>query len=209
MAAAFALLAAGCASGPLTKREKGAATGAAIGAGTGAIIGSTRGDAAEGALIGGAIGGLTGGLIGDQLQAQEQRQAELDRKLAEQEAELARNRELIAKLRERNLEARASDRGVVVTLPDVLFEFGSADLTPQARARIRDIADVLLNEARGRRVAVEGHTDSIGSPEYNQTLSERRAARVAMALVAAGVPEALITTRGYGARFPVAPNKNP
>ncbi len=205
----LAVALAGCASGPLTKREKGAATGAAIGAGTGAIVGSTRGDAAEGAIIGGAIGALTGGLLGDQLEAQDQRQRELDRRLQQQDAELAENRRLIAELKARNIDARSSDRGVVVTLPDVLFEFGSADLTPQARARIRDIADVLLNDARGRRIAVEGHTDSIGAAMYNQGLSERRAARVAMALVASGVPEGLITTKGYGSKYPVAPNTNP
>ncbi len=209
IAAILSLALIGCASGPLTKREKGAATGAAIGAGTGAIIGSTRGDAAEGAVIGGALGGLAGGLLGDQVEAQDQRQRDLDRRLGQQEAQMAENRRLIAELRERNLDARSTDRGVVVTLPDVLFEFGSSELTREARGRIRDIADVLVNQARGRRITVEGHTDSIGAVSYNQSLSERRAARVAMALASEGVPEGLMQTKGYGKAYPVAPNTNP
>jgi len=124
------------------------------------------------------------------------------------EAELERDRELVTKLRGRNLTAHASARGVVITLPDVLFEFGSADLTGEARRRIQDIADILHRDARGRKVAVEGHTDSIGAELYNQGLSQRRARAVSQALVGAGVAEGLISQKGYGSTFPIAPNTN-
>ncbi|MFQ5351576.1 MAG: OmpA family protein [Candidatus Binatia bacterium] len=198
-----------CASGPLTTRERHTGAGAALGAGAGAIIGSARGDAAEGAVIGGALGALSGAMLGDQAQAEQQRRGRLERRLEVQERELARNRRLIARLRARNIDATQSDRGVVVTLPDVLFEFGSASLTRSAKRKTRDIAEILLKEARGRRVLVEGHTDSIGAVLYNQGLSERRARVVAMALESHGVSPALLESAGYGEKYPVAANTNP
>ena len=122
---------------------------------------------------------------------------------------LERSRKLVTRLRERELSAHASVRGVVVTLPDGFFEFGSAQLTAEGKRRIEDLAEVVLREAPTRRVRVEGHTDSIGAELYNQGLSERRADRVAEALVANGVEESSVDRRGYGATFPVAPNSNP
>ena len=98
---------------------------------------------------------------------------------------------------------------MVVNLPDVLFEFGKADLTSEARVKARSIADVLNEQAKNRRVAVEGHTDSIGSDAFNQKLSERRAENVANALEGAGVNNQRVTVKGYGKRYPVAPNTNP
>ncbi len=195
-----------CAAGPATKREKGAATGAVLGAGSGAIIGSTRGDAVEGALIGGALGAIAGGILGDQAEAVDQQQAATQERLDRQQAQLAQNRELIEKLKARRLNVSTNDRGVVVTLPDVLFRFGSAELTRSARSRVRDIADVLLSDAAGRRVSVEGHTDSVGPADYNQGLSERRAAAVAAALKGDGVDARLLSSKGYGEDYPVAPN---
>jgi flagellar motor protein MotB len=100
-----------------------------------------------------------GGLVGDQLQQREQTLAEQQRAIEEQRQELARNRDLLEELKRRNLEARETERGVVVNLPDVLFEFGRATLTPAAREKTREIAHVLTTQARDRRVLVEGHTD--------------------------------------------------
>ncbi len=122
---------------------------------------------------------------------------------------LERSRELVTRLRERELSAHASVRGVVVTLPDGFFEFGSAQLTAEGKRRIEDLAEVVLREAPTRRIRVEGHTDSIGAELYNQGLSERRADRVAEALEADGVEESSVDRRGYGATFPIAPNSNP
>jgi outer membrane protein OmpA-like peptidoglycan-associated protein len=182
--------------------------GGVLGAGTGAIIGSATGSPGAGAAIGGAIGALGGGLVGDQLQKQEAATEEQGRQLEQQRQELARNRELLEELKRRNLEARETERGVVVNLPDVLFEFDKASLTPDARVKIRNIAEVLNDQARDRQVAVEGHTDSIGSDVYNQKLSERRAETVALGLESAGVSNQRIATLCFGERYPVAPNHN-
>lgn len=198
---------AGCAQ-PLSTREKGTLTGGALGAATGAIIGSATGSPGAGAAIGGAIGAVGGGLVGDQLQKQEQATQEQERQLEQQRQELARNRELLEELKRRNLEARETERGVIVNLPDILFEFDKASLTPDGRVKIRNIAEVLNSQARGRQVAVEGHTDSIGSEAYNQRLSERRAEAVAIGLESAGVSNRRIATRGLGERYPVAPNRH-
>lgn len=208
--AAFAftlmLVTSGCASGPMTTREKGAGLGAIIGAGAGAIIGNQSGHKGEGALIGAAIGGLGGAAAGDQVQGQEQANQALGGELSRQQQELAANQELINKLRARNLNADQGKRGVVVTLPDVLFEFGSADLTAGAQATARDIAEIILSDAPGRRISVEGHTDSIGPANYNQSLSERRAASVAAALRGARVGSDRLVSKGFGESFPAAPN---
>jgi outer membrane protein OmpA-like peptidoglycan-associated protein len=126
--------------------------------------------------------------------------------LARQREEIARNQELLDELRRRHLDVRETSRGVVVNLPDVLFEFDRADLTRDARRTVRDIADVLLRSARGRQVSIEGHTDSIGSQPYNQRLSRLRAESVADALVSAGVNRRRLHTRGFGKNRPVAPN---
>jgi len=202
---ALALIMASCAQ-PLSTREKGALVGGGLGAATGAIVGSTVGSPGAGAAIGGALGGVGGGVVGDQLQQRDQTISEQQRTLEQQRQELARNRELLEDLRRRNLEARETERGVVVNLPDVLFEFGRARLTPEARAKTQDIAQVLTTQAPDRSIAIEGHTDSVGSEAVNQALSEQRAANVASALVTAGVDSQRITTKGLGERYPIAPN---
>ncbi len=206
---AVALTVWGCAGGPLTTREKGALGGAALGAGTGAIIGSATGHAGEGAAIGAAIGGLGGGVIGDQIQGQERVTAAQREEIERNRQELARNRQLIEELKRERLDVRETGRGVEVNLPDILFEFGSAALTGDGRRKVARIGEILSGRARDRVVSVEGHTDSIGSAEYNQRLSERRARTVAEALVAEGVSPDLVRPRGFGESEPVAPNQNP
>lgn len=205
---AVGVLVVSCAQ-PLTTREKGVLTGGGLGAATGAIIGSATGSPGAGAAIGGALGGLGGGIVGDQLQQRDQVLTEQQRTLEEQRQELARNRQLLEELRQRDLEARETERGIVVNLPDVLFGFGSATLTSPAREKTRDIADILQTQAPDRRISVEGHTDAIGSEAANQALSEKRAESVALALESAGVSPQRITTRGFGERYPVAPNTHP
>ncbi|MGE0683070.1 MAG: OmpA family protein [Candidatus Binatia bacterium] len=207
--AAIAVLAllAGC-SQPLTTREKGTLVGTGIGAATGAIVGAAVGNPGAGAAIGGALGAAGGAVVGDQLQKRDTELGENQRQINQQQQEIARNRQLIEELKKQNLEARETDRGVVVNLPDVLFEFGRADLTGDARTKIYTISGVLNNQARGRRVSVEGHTDSIGSEATNQRLSERRAESVVTALENGGVSPQRITAKGFGERYPVAPNSN-
>jgi outer membrane protein OmpA-like peptidoglycan-associated protein len=198
---------AGC-SQPLSTREKGTLVGTGLGAATGAIIGAAVGNPAAGAAIGGAVGAAGGALVGNELQKREQVANENEQVISQQRQELAKNRALLDELKKQNLEARETERGVIVNLPDVLFEFGKANLTSSARDKARDIADILSNQAQGRRVSIEGHTDSIGTDVANQTLSERRAESVASALESGGVGRDRISTKGYGKRYPVAPNKN-
>jgi len=201
-------LMASCAQ-PLSTREKGVLAGGGLGAATGAIIGSAVGNPGAGAAIGGALGGVGGGLVGDQLQRREETASEQQQIIDQQRQELARNRELLEELRGQNLEARETERGVVVNLPDVLFAFARDDLTLSAQEKVHDIAGVLNDRARDRQIAVEGHTDAIGSDLFNRQLSERRAESVAIALADSGVSRNRITTQGFGKRYPVAPNANP
>jgi outer membrane protein OmpA-like peptidoglycan-associated protein len=195
-------------SQPLSQREKGTLVGTGLGAATGAIIGAAVGNPAAGAAIGGAMGAAGGALVGNELQKREVTADEQGKVIDQQRQELARNRELLDELKKQNIEARETERGVVVNLPDVLFEFGKADLAGGSRAKVQDIAEVLNQQAQGRRVSVEGHTDSIGSESANQLLSERRADTVASALEAEGVSSQRLTAKGYGKRYPVAPNKD-
>ena len=202
------VLVVGC-SQPLSTREKGTLAGAGLGAATGAIIGAAVGAPGAGAAIGGALGGVTGAVVSDQMQKRDNEMAGNEQQIEQQRQEISRNRQLLEELKRRNLEARETERGVVVNLPDVLFEFGRSDLTGDARGRVQGIAEVLNNQANGRQISVEGHTDAVGGEEANQRLSERRADNVAGALSSSGVEQARIRTTGYGERYPVAPNTNP
>lgn len=103
------------------------------------------------------------------------------------------------------LEAKATDRGLVMTLGDVLFSTGQADLKPGAAQRLNKLAAFMLKYP-DRGVVIEGHTDSVGSAASNQALSERRANAVKAYLISQGVPAAGVTTIGKGKEAPVADN---
>lgn len=107
-----------------------------------------------------------------------------------------------------DLKARKTDRGVVVTMGDVLFDTGKATLKSGASATIDRLATALKGDTQ-RRVMIEGHTDNVGSDEYNQGLSERRAASVQAALFERGVDASQISTVGKGETTPVASNDSP
>ncbi len=104
-----------------------------------------------------------------------------------------------------DLQAQHTDRGTLVTLGDVLFEFGRAEIKPSAQQSLRRLADYLQAHPE-RRVLIEGFTDSVGSDSVNLTLSQRRADTVSSALAAMGVAGDRINTRGYGKSFPIADN---
>jgi outer membrane protein OmpA-like peptidoglycan-associated protein len=106
------------------------------------------------------------------------------------------------------LKAKKTDRGMVLTLGDVLFDTGRATLKPGAYATVDRLATV-LKEGADRKVMIEGHTDSVGSDDYNQELSQRRAAAVQTALLERGVRAEQITALGKGETFPVASNDDP
>ncbi len=186
--------------------DVGALGGAAAGAGLGAIIGHQTGHTGGGIAIGSAAGALGGALIGSQIERQDRALENNDRRIAENDRMLAENRKLLEELRQRGIDVRDSDRGIVVNLPDVLFAFNNANLTPQARSTVREIADV-INQAPARRISVEGHTDSIGTIDYNYRLSDSRARSVGTELERNSVAPRRITTRALGETEPIASNR--
>lgn len=206
----LSLIVAGCAGGDITTREKGAGIGALGGAAAGGAIGAAVGHPGIGAAIGGALGLGTGALIGDQLQGQENRQKEQQKSIDQQRAEIDKNRALIDELKKRNIDARETSRGVMVNLPNVNFEFDSADLTRDGRGKVDQIASIIRRDAPNRRIIVEGHAsrESASAEAYNQRLSERRANTVADALERDGVNGRNISSQGLGTRAPVASNDN-
>jgi adhesin transport system outer membrane protein len=103
------------------------------------------------------------------------------------------------------LDAKKTDRGMVITLSDVLFESGKADLVGEGPANLAKIADFFRRNPQ-RSASIEGHTDSVGSATMNQGLSERRANSVKTALVYRGVPTDRLTIRAHGKNLPVATN---
>jgi outer membrane protein OmpA-like peptidoglycan-associated protein len=103
------------------------------------------------------------------------------------------------------LQARPTDRGLVLTLGDVLFSTGKADLKSGASSNL-DRLVTFLGKYPGRTVMIEGHTDSVGAEGYNQDLSQRRADSVRMYLAGQGVAAERLTAMGKGEGTPVAGN---
>jgi outer membrane protein OmpA-like peptidoglycan-associated protein len=125
---------------------------------------------------------------------------------AESEKNKAENEQLMRELSE--LKGKETDRGIVLTIGDLLFDTGKSTLSPQANAIISKLAQFLLNHP-GRNLSIEGHTDSVGSEAYNDALSQKRAEAVDRALVAKGVDTGRIVARGLGKKFPIASNETP
>jgi outer membrane protein OmpA-like peptidoglycan-associated protein len=105
------------------------------------------------------------------------------------------------------LQATKTDRGLVLTLGDVLFDTGRAELNPGASLKLDQLAR-FLNEHPDRRVEIDGFTDSVGSDEYNEALSRHRADAVKSALVTRGIDASRIDAEGYGKAYPVASNND-
>jgi outer membrane protein OmpA-like peptidoglycan-associated protein len=103
------------------------------------------------------------------------------------------------------LETKDSARGLIVSMPDVLFDTAQYTLKSVARERLARIAGIVLAYP-DLKLEVEGHTDSIGSDEYNQVLSEKRAASVRDYLLQSGVSLNAVLTRGLGKSDPIADN---
>jgi outer membrane protein OmpA-like peptidoglycan-associated protein len=137
--------------------------------------------------------------------AREAEKARMEAAAKAEEAERAKAEidELLSQLSE--LKAKQTERGIVLTMGDVLFAFDKATLSPAAFRNVDKLAD-FLRKHPNRSVLIEGHTDSVGSDEYNLDLSEKRAGAVKSALVAKGVGEERITPKGYGKKYPVASN---
>lgn len=105
------------------------------------------------------------------------------------------------------LNAKKTERGMVITLGDVLFSTDKAELKPDGVRNVQKLAD-FLGQYPQNKVSIEGHTDSTGTDSYNQGLSDRRASSVKAALMNMGISSDRIMTRGYGEEFPVASNDN-
>jgi len=156
------------------------------------------------------------------LQQQQAAQAEAERaKLAAQQSDMQRQQAEAARaqaenektaLRERLrnqlnliLETRETARGLIVNISDVLFDFNKYTLKPGAREKLAKVSGILLAYP-GLKIQVEGHTDAVGSDEYNMKLSQQRADGVREYLVSQGVPGQTVVATGLGKADPVASN---
>jgi outer membrane protein OmpA-like peptidoglycan-associated protein len=137
--------------------------------------------------------------------AREAERARMEAAAKAEEVEKARAEvdELLSQLSD--LKARQTERGIVLTMGDVLFAFDKATLSLEAFRNVDKLTD-FLQKHPNRSVLIEGHTDSVGSEEYNLDLSEKRAEAVKNQLVAKGVGKGRIATKGYGKKYPVASN---
>lgn len=159
----------------------GAITGAAAGAAT-----SSKGDRKKGILIGAASGGLIGAGVGQYMDRQEQ--------------------ELRQKLEGSGVRVKRDGNKIDLIMPgNITFDVDESSIRSSFYDVLNSVA-IVVKEYDQTAIAVGGHTDSTGSFEYNQQLSERRAQSVASYLSNEGVAQGRLHARGYGPRFPVASN---
>lgn len=137
--------------------------------------------------------------------AQGETNAALDAADAARASANSANQQLLIVLAD--LQAKNTERGVQLTLGDVLFSTGKADLKAGTAAKLDKLVSA-LNGAPGRRIVIEGFTDSVGSDAMNMTLSQQRADTVSRYLSSHGVNATRITANGKGESFPVAGNEN-
>ncbi len=190
-----AVVATGCETlDPYTREEKTSAAtkGALIGAAAGAVVGLVSGDDAverrQRALIGAGVGALAGGSIGYYM----------DREEAKLRAELEGTGVSVTRMGD----------NITLNMPgNVTFATNSSDLSPSFFAVLDSVSKVLI-EFDQTVIEVAGHTDSTGTNEYNQSLSERRASSVAAYLTQRGVMGERLITVGMGEERPVADNSS-
>ena len=168
-----------------TKMQTGAVVGAAGGAVVGGAIGSAAGSTAKGAIIGAVLGGAAGAIIGNEMDKQAK--------------ELAQNI--------KGAKVERVGEGINVTFESgLLYDFDSDVVRPEARTNLSELAKS-LDKYDGSDLLIVGHTDQVGSSEYNQSLSERRGAAAANYLASQGVSRSRITTLGRGEKEPIASNE--
>jgi outer membrane protein OmpA-like peptidoglycan-associated protein len=146
-------------------------------------------------------------------------QAEAQAALASQQAQAAQQQAQTAQQQEQQMRERLKQqlnqvlqtqdtaRGLIVSMPDVLFDFNKYTLKPETREKLAKVSGILLAYP-DLKVQVEGYTDSIGSDEYNLKLSDQRADTVREYLVAQSVADSNVTAQGYGKSHPVADNSS-
>lgn len=125
--------------------------------------------------------------------------------LARREADLASQQARSLQRRLEYMEYRQTDRGVVVTLGDVLFAVGETELLPSAAQNLNDVIELLESEP-DKDIRIEGHTDSTGPAALNLRLSEERARAVRDALIDLGIDASRLNAVGMGEDFPIATN---
>jgi outer membrane protein OmpA-like peptidoglycan-associated protein len=135
----------------------------------------------------------------DEREAKAMAEAEQARKAAE-----ALRAQLLEQFN-RILDTRDTQRGLVINMADVLFDTGKFDLRPIAREKLARLAGIVLAHP-GLNLDIEGHTDSTGSDELNQKLSDQRAGSVRKYLIEQGLPETSLIAVGFGKSMPVADN---
>ena len=186
------LLTTACVTDPNTGEQTVSRT--ALGAGLGVLGGAVVGDligGRDGRLVGAGIGGIAGAAIG----------YEKDKQI----------RELRARTAGTGVQVAPSDDGqsILVTMPDgITFDTGSYTLKPQFRSTLGQVAQTLTAHPDSL-IDVYGHTDSTGSAQLNQQLSENRARTVADFLTTQGVSPARLRSQGFGETMPVASNATP
>lgn len=169
----------------LKKSQKGALIGVGAGAIIGGLIGKNNKNTAIGAIIGATVGGAAGAVIGNHMD----KQAEKLRKDLGNTARVERVGE-----------------GVKLTFDSaLLFDFGSSQLRSETQESLRNMAQTLKNDGQSN-LLVEGHTDSVGSTEFNRALSEKRAQMVSDFLIGEGVPAVRFKIVGQGESNPIAAN---
>ena len=176
--ASFAFIAAGCKS--MNKTQKGAVIGAGTGAAMGAIIGKASGNTAMGAIIGATVGGAAGAIIGNKMDKQAK---EIEKEVHDAKVE------------------RVGEGIVVEFNSKVLFGFDRSDLTGQALTNLNDLTKV-LQKYPDTNIEIQGHTDNVGTEDYNQNLSERRASSVSNYLRSNSISSSRVSIRGYGENAP-------
>ena len=203
-------LVSGCAN--MTARQKGFMTGAAIGAavcgGTAAAIGHENdSNPDKAALISGIAGALVGGTIGailakeDVVVPPEPVVEPIPEPLPEPEPEPA----IVEEVKEEVVVVEVREK---IVLRGINFDFDKSDIKPEF-VPVLDEAVEILKERPDTNVIIEGHTDWTGTEEYNQGLSERRAASVCNYLVEKGISQNSLETVGYGEADPIADNHTP
>ena len=164
----------------MNKSQKGAVIGTAGGAAVGGVIGKASGNTALGAIIGAAVGGGAGAVIGHKMDKQAE---EIKKEVPSAKVE------------------RVGEGIVVEFSNNILFGFDSYALSSNANGTLTDLTTI-LNKYPDTNIEVQGHTDSLGSDSYNQTLSEKRAGAVADYLTSHNIASSRITTKGFGETAP-------
>ncbi len=182
---ALAAAGAGGLAGCARHAQRGLVIGTAGGAVIGGIIGKVSGSTAKGAIIGAAVGGAAGAIIGDQMDRQARELKSIPGATVERVGE-----------------------GIQVTFESgLLYDFDSDAVKPQARSNLQTLARS-LDKYPGSDLLILGHTDSVGTNDYNMGLSVRRADAAAEYLIGQGVSRSRIGTGGLGEEEPIAANDN-